>query len=452
MIEEAAIREQNPWWISNEKILEDEKVKEALSRKNKLLFYFEDNKEKKGNRIIFGPRQTGKTTYFKLLIYDLIFRKNVDPRNVFYFSCESLRNFEEIIELIRKIDFLIDVEGKRYIFLDEISFVEEWQRAVKYILDSPLQKNKIFYITGSSSINLKKESFPGRKIEIEEFLPLSFKNFIKIFGSKKLREKLNEKRTYAEFTNLDEIFKEVKKLFFYQDEIEKLFYKYLKSGGFPKAFYELIEENGIKEETYETYWKWLIHDVAKINRSEKIVSGIFLGILKNYCSKFSLSSLAKEVEIGSHVTVREYLEILEELFAIRNFYTLDLSKKVVVYRKMRKTYFIDPFLFHVVQKKLTGRKEVEVYDKIVEGIVVEALIRKIKNKLKIGFYHNRKEVDICLENFGIEVKWQENVNKRDFPKSIDIKNKILLTKSGEIEFDKKNNLMVLPVSLFLSII
>ncbi|MEM5812052.1 MAG: ATP-binding protein [Candidatus Aenigmatarchaeota archaeon] len=439
MIEEVLIREQNPWWISKERIFEDEKIKEVFSRKNKLLYSF----ERKSNMLFFGPRQTGKTTYFKLLIYDLLFNKNIDPKKIFYFSCEMLRKFEEIVELIRKLDML--VEGEKYVFLDEISFVEEWERAIKYILDSPLSKQKIFYITGSSSIAIKKESFPGRAIEIKEFLPLNFRAFVSIFGSEELKKNLQK----VEFINLNEIFEKAKKVFPYIDEFNKLFFKYLQCGGFPRAFYELMENGEIKEETYDIYWKWLIHDIAKINKSEKIVTSLLLGILKNYSTKFSFSSIARDVEIGSHVTVREYLEILEDLFVIRNFHTFDLNKKIVVYRKMRKAYFIDPFLFHVIQRKLTGKKEVD-NDKIVEGVVVESLTRAIKDKLKIGFYHNKKEIDICFSNFGIEVKWQENVNFKDFPK-VDIKNKILLSKNT-LEFDEAHNILILPVSLFLSLI
>ena len=393
--------------------------------------------------MFFGPRQTGKTTYFKLLIHDLLYKKKIDPKKICYFSCEPLRNSEEITELIRKLDFLI--EGEKYVFLDEISFVEDWHRAIKYILDSPLSKNKILYITGSSSINLKKENFPGRPIEIKEFLPLTFRGFIKIFGTEGLKKNLMN----VEFKSLEEILEKAKKLSFYQEEIEKLFYKYLNSGGFPKAFYELMEEGEIKEDTYDTYWKWLVHDIARIDRSEKIVSGVLLGVLKTYSSKFSLNSIAKEVEIGSHITVREYLEILEDLFVIKNFYTFDLNKKIVVYRKMRKAYFTDPFLFHVLQRKLIGKKEVNEYDKIVEGIVVESLMRRM-NKINIGFYHNKKEIDICFDDFGIEVKWQERVNFNDFPK-IDIKNKILLSKN-KMEFDKERNLLIIPVSLFLCLV
>jgi len=217
VVEEAAIREQNPWWVSKERILGDAKIKEPLSRKNKLLYDF----EKKSNILFFGPRQTGKTTYMKLLIYDLLFNKQTEPKKIFFFSCETLRDFKEIIELLRTVDMLI--EGEKYVFLDEIGFVENWERAIKYVLDSPLGEGKIFYITGSSSIELKKENFPGRPIQIKKFLPLTFHDFVNVFGSGELKENME----VIEFVNRAEIFEKSKKMFFYKDELDKIFYKYL---------------------------------------------------------------------------------------------------------------------------------------------------------------------------------------------------------------------------------
>jgi predicted AAA+ superfamily ATPase len=433
MVEVEVLKEQNPWWISRDKIFEDEKVKNALEKKHKLLYSFEEGK----NKLIVGPRQTGKTTYLKLLIHDLLINKKVEEKKVFYFGCEILKNFEEIVDIIRKLDFL--VEGEKYVFLDEVGFVKDWERAIKYILDSNLSKDKVIYITGSSSLNLRKESFPGRNIEIKKFLPLTFKEFCKIFGSDELKNKLNFS---VKFESTKEIFDAAKNLILLKDEIDKLFYKFLECGGFPRAFYELMEEGRIKEETYEIYWKWLIHDIAKIEKSEKIASSILAGVFKNYASKFSLSSIAKEMEIGSHVTAREYLEILENLFVIRNFYTFDPYKERIVYRKMRKVYFIDPFLFHVVNRKVFGKSRVNDLSKLVEGVVVEELIRKIEH---IGFYHNKKEVDIVFKNFGIEVKWQEKVDFRDFP-NVGLKNKILLSKD---DFNLKENILIIPTSIFL---
>lgn len=432
------ITEQNPWWEDKEKINNDEKIKEVFSKKHKLIFPFE-----KGNFLIIGPRQVGKTTHLKLTLKNLI-EKGFDPKRLLYFSCELLKNFEEIIEIVRFSDSLI--KGEKYFFFDEITFIKDWQRAIKYILDSPLTEEKFFYITASSSIALRKETFPGRNIEIKNFLPLTFRKFTQVFGTEKLKEKINSLK--IEKINIEEVYEKIKEIFFFFKEISELFNKYLKSGGFPRSMYELMEEDVIREETLEIYWKWLIADIAKIERSERITHSILIAILKNYGTRFSLNSIAKEMEIGSHVTIREYLEILENLFVLRNIFPFDFKKGVEIFRKMRKVYFIDPFLFTVFKKILTRRSiEVEEISKIIEGIVGEHLIRKL-GKLHYLIAKTKKEIDFFLDKTAIEVKWQEKVSFRDFPHLINIENKILLSKS-DLDFLKKEKTLILPLPLFL---
>jgi predicted AAA+ superfamily ATPase len=272
---------------------------------------------------------------------------------------------------------------------------------------------------------------------------LNFKEFCQIFGSKNLKETINKKE--AKTLQIKEIHQKAKEFFFFLKEISNLFNFYLKSGGFPKAMYELIEGEGILEQTYEIYWNWLVSDIAKIERSERITEAILISILKNYGSKFSLNSVAKEMEIGSHVTVREYLEILENLFVLRNIFPFDFKKKTELFRKMRKVYFIDPFLFLVFKKVLTKRSiEEKEIPKIIEGIVAEYLKRKFG---KVFYISGEKEIDFLVNNTAIEVKWQEKIKFQDFGK-IRLKNNILLSKSN-FDFSKKEKILILPVSLFL---
>jgi len=363
--------------------------------------------------------------------------KGVDPRCILYFSCEPIRDFEKIIEIVMFSDSLISC--KKYILFDEITFVPEWYRAIKYILDSSIGKDKVIFVTGSSFIELKKEMFPGRDIRIKYFLPLSFKDFCNVFGSKMLKEEIKAR---ISMLSMDEIVEKSRRLIFYFNEIEWLFNLYLRSGGFPRSMYELIEDGKIREETYQIYWNWLISDIAKIGRSERITSAVLLGVLKNYGTRFSLNSIAKEMEIGSHVTVREYLEILENLFVLRNIFPM--VKGRVAFRRMRKVYFIDPFLFHVFKKQLTqiSIKEEEI-PRLVEGVVGEHLIRRFR---RIFYYSQKREVDFYTANTGIEVKWQKKVDERDFPK-VEFKNKILLSMDQyEVVKDK---LVVIPVPIFL---
>ncbi|MEM5793016.1 MAG: DUF4143 domain-containing protein [Candidatus Aenigmatarchaeota archaeon] len=245
--------------------------------------------------------------------------------------------------------------------------------------------------------------------------------------------------------SIEKINERTKKLFFYFNEIERLFGYYIRCGGFPRSMYELIENGKIREETYEIYWKWLVADMAKIERSERVLSSVLLGVLKNYGNRFSLNSIAKETEIGSHVTVREYLEILEELFVVRNVFPVDVKKGTETFRRMRKVYFIDPFLFHIFKKRLIQKevKEGEI-PKIIEGIVAEDLVRRFG---KVFYYSQKKEIDFYINNFGIELKWEKKLAKKDFPK-VEFTNKLLLSR-GDFEFFENENILVVPVSVFL---
>lgn len=418
---------QNPWWRDKDEIYNDEKVKAVFSKKNPLRYFF-----KKGNKVIIGPRQVGKTTYLKLSILDLL-EKGTNPRNVMYFSCDLLRNYREIIEVIRTFERLST--GEKYVFLDEVTFVNEWERAIKFFLDSPLSRNVNLYVTGSTSAGIKRESFPGRPIKIEEFLPLSFRKVVFLVKPefKGIVEKLKAP------TTPEEVYKNALDLYPYYDELMNAFYFYLNSGGYPRAIYELMDGE-ISLDTYEMIYNATIFDITKLGRSERIALSIVLGILRRYGDRVSLNSLAKELEIGAHTTVRDYLELFEELFIGRNYFQADLKSFAPLLRKERKVYFIDPLVVNTFLRHFGFDLDIS---KKVEGVVGEHL----KRNFETYFFYGKREVDFVTKRFGVEVKWQNKVKASDFPR-VGIKNKLLLSKKN-MEFVEGRNLVIIPVPLFL---
>jgi predicted AAA+ superfamily ATPase len=418
---------QNPWWASPDAIYDDERVKSALSRSPRIGYLFEPV-----NKILIGPRQVGKTTYMKLSIARLI-ESGTGPRNILYFSCDLLRDYREIVSLVKS--FLRTVKGRGYIFLDEVTFVEGWERAVKFLLDSPLSPRMVLQVTGSTSAGLKRESFPGRDIKVQEFLPLDFNTVARIFDSRlqKVEVPHESPKTPLEF------YENALELYPHFEALSGALGFYITSGGYPRAVYELLG-GGIRPETYEMVYNATVLDVAKLGRSERIALSMMLGLLRRYGDRITLNSLAKELEIGSHVTVRDYLELFEDLFIGRNYFQVKLDDLTPLFRKERKFYFLDPLPVGAFSRLFGFSPDTS---RVIEGIVGEHL----KRLYPTYFFHGSKEVDFVTPDFGVEVKWQGRVSPSDFPR-VGIKNKILLSKN-RLDFVEDKNLAIIPVPLFL---
>lgn len=450
---------QNPWWRNKNEIEKDEKVSEALQKKVRVLYELKSKK----NEIVLGPRQCGKTSMLKLFIYDLITNKNVNPLDICYFSCEPLNNKNDMIEVVKEFEKISPVDSFKYVFLDEVTQISDWELAIKFVLETQLSRRKTIIATGSNALLLKKgsERLPGRNISIRLFLPLSFREFLMKFGSEELKEKLGEKHSYS-ISDLYSLNKYASTLSIFSEEIESKFRFYLKTGGYLKAVYEMLERGKISENTYEVYVKWLLGDISKLDKREYIFKSVLVGIIKNYGTKFSLHSIAKETEIKSHVTVSDYLDILQGLLLTNQLYQFDYNKKMPLFRKEKKNYFLDPFLYSVCSGYTKGRYQDysgEKEEDLIEGVVCESLARLVRVDLDISsnlwFYQKRKETDFVLKDgnkfVGIELKWQNKVDKRDFNNFGLFRSRMLLSKR-EFEFDKENNLFIIPVYLFLSLL
>jgi predicted AAA+ superfamily ATPase len=132
-----------------------------------------------GNRLIkvlVGQRRAGKSYLLRQIIHTLIEHKEVDPKRIFYFSKEYLAF--STIETARDLESLylyyrnqFDIEGKVYVFLDEIQNVAQWELFVNsYSQD--ITNDSEFFITGSNSTMLSGElasRLSGRYVEFEVF-------------------------------------------------------------------------------------------------------------------------------------------------------------------------------------------------------------------------------------------------------------------------------------------
>lgn len=449
---------QNPWWKIPSSIDNDEKVEEALSKNQKISCNFNFTE----NQVILGPRQVGKTTMLKLYIRELI-KKGTHPINIFYYSCEPLKDKKDIIDLVTQYHELSgETASKKYIILDEITLIKDWEHALKHILETPLSRNTQVIVTGSNAFLLKtgSERLPGRNTNIRLFLPLSFREYITNFAGKELKELIKNTPRNKDFKNTDRIYNQSKKFYPYLEKLNSKLIAYNKTGGYPKAIYNHLETGHIKEETYEIYVRWILGDLSKLDRREILFRSMIRGIIEKYSTKYSLHKFSKDIGIASPDTVSQFTELLTSLLLTNSIYQYDLNKKQPIIRKEKKTYFLDPLMYSVFRGYTEGKFQdysTGNESKIAEGILCESLARMQRTSIEtshfLGYYHKKKETDFtfksCSELAGIELKWQNKATKSDFSNYYSFKKRILVTKK-DMAYD--HELLTIPLSILLCLI
>src|SRR3989344_8615445 len=94
-----------------------------------------------GVTLIRGPRQIGKSTWLKLLLKQQI----VLGESVFFYTCEDLVDFQDLLALIQS------QKNTQTFFLDEVTYVSEWWRAIKKVIDT--RPHISIVLTGSNTFD-----------------------------------------------------------------------------------------------------------------------------------------------------------------------------------------------------------------------------------------------------------------------------------------------------------
>jgi len=347
-----------------------------------------------------GPRQVGKTTAMKILIHRLAEQR--PAKSLFYYSCDELTDFRELGEVL---DNYIAARSawnisSSVIFLDEITFVHEWWRAVKSRIDSGALKKDVIVVTGSARIELlkQKETFPGRRGNGKDIVlyPLDFSSFVKVRGDLDVKS--------GDISGMD---KNYKANTLFSKKLDELFREYTITGGFPRSIQDKSRFDKISMETARTYLDWLRGDWSRVGKSDRSMKEILSYLMRAEGTPVSWNSISKQTSINSPNTVRSYIETLEGMQSalVMNFMAPDSR---IDYKKNKKIHFTDPFIFRVIG----GYVNLEV----AENWLLEATVASHVSRFQPIFYwRNHTEVDIvCLrkkKQIGFEVtrglkKWK----------------------------------------------
>lgn len=408
-----------------------------------------------------GPRQVGKTTWIKQKILGLLNKTNnktnskTNPKNILFYSCDNI-NKDELTEIIMLFLDYAD-NSMKYIFLDEIPFVERWELAIKHLYDAGKLNRCFVLLSGSSSLDIKRsaERLPGRgDAGKRHFImqPLLFSEYLKAINFDIGQESNNEKA--------------LAELKLSKKEIMKKYTDYLLTGGFLSIINEYCVTGQISDASYDVYLKWIIGDLAKYNFKERYAIQVIRRVLETYTTEMSWSALASKTGIDTHNTAAKYAEALEEIFILNIIYRLDFNKKISDYAKSKKIYFADPFILaachkwvYNVEDHFNRYKEYleKNIAKITEGVVLNQLVRVLIAHTKsnvfnyneaIHYWTNKdktKEVDFVYKDIAIEVKFQNEIRAEDYKALKDFKHSYLLTKD---KFDRNTY----PIAVFLCIL
>ncbi len=375
------LKNQNPWWTHADWSRQDPHLV-GLDGKS---YEYERPEAKtlalptEAIHIIRGPRQVGKTTLLKRIAQNWLAHPGHLPEQLLFLSCESLKDFSALEELL--FPWLLKHTGRGGIFLDEISFVNEWPRAILSFSNKGLLIGKTVWITGSNARDLKEsgERLPGRRGSGQDIQ-------IYPFGFRELR-------TLRCFAGLDDA---------------QLIRLYLRIGGFPHAVEDFATHGLVRDETYHTYRNWIIGDAVRYGLSGEILSQILFRIYETLGSRVTWSTLIETTGVKSHETAYNYLQHLEDSFIAHVLTCYEPSKKIGNPAKSRKLYFVDPLLYAMAFSWRSGISnsyrwfEGQLENPKFEGKILEAAVASAFKRThpRVYFWYSTKtkqEVDLLVD-------------------------------------------------------
>jgi predicted AAA+ superfamily ATPase len=493
--------DQNPWWKDK-----------SSAEGDRLVLAWENSSFKWRPRIVEtfcwdanviyslrGPRQVGKTTLLRLKIREML-KNGVDARRIFYWACDQVDSFEKLSSTISGyVDWARRFSKDRlYLFLDEVSAVKDWQRSIKYLYDTGKLNDCLVLLTGSHSLDLAKaaESLAGRRGEVDKiadnipdkiFLGAKFSEYVETRSSSILsvlrdlrlfstQNRLQVMRTLSE----GRVPHNIHALEPYLKDLQGLLEDYLLTGGVPRAVNNYISQGVIPDIVYSDYVSLILRDISRWGGNEAFLRQIMQRIIETLSSQVSWNALKDETEISTHDTARWYVDVLKNSFVVSYLHHLDRDKEAPYYRKAKKIYFNDPFIFHALRWWAFGRKDPfqeatdflrnpENVSKLMESVVCNHLIRFLFNMepssqfdytTKLFYWESSKkrEVDFVAKSgeafLPIEVKYQGSIQRNDVYGIIDFMKGgkshkgILVTKDS---LTQGRNYAGIPMPIFLLI-
>ena len=320
------------------------------------------------HQVIFitGLRRIGKTTLMKMTIHRMIRDSVAEGKHILYVSLDDYQlqknSIIDIVEEFRKINKLKFTE-QVYLFLDEVTFKDDYELQLKTISDSHYAKI-IASASSASLLKSKKVYLTGRHFDIE-VNPLTFTEYLDF---KKIH-----------ITPADSGLKAA----FFED--------FLKTGGIP-AYVLSGNPDYLRELVDDIIYK----DIAANQqvRDVRVLKDFFLLLMERAGKQFSINKIANVLQISPD-TAKRYLEMFADTYLIHLVRRHGKTNERILSPK--KIYAADTGIRCI----FTGFRD--------KGSLFENYIYlKLRKYDPEYIYENKTEIDFYLpDKTLIEVKYHE---------------------------------------------
>lgn len=327
-------------------------------------------------KVLSGIRRSGKSVMLKLIQMELLENKVSDMQFI-SINFEDMRNaklctaqalHDEIEQRISKI------EGKAYLFFDEIQEVAEWEKCINSFR---VEFDCDIYITGSNAKLLSGELatyLGGRYVEFVIY-PFSFTEF---------------------YESYQEIFPEISH--------SDAFSKYLTCGGMPYLGNLRYATEPSRQYLQDIYNSIVLKDIVKRNniRDVDMLERIIAYITANVGNTFSATAISKYLKNENRSiapeTILNYIRGCEEAFLFYRVKRQDVQGKKILATN-EKYYIAD----HGIREAVFGGNMKDI-NLVLENIVFIEMLRR-GYSITVGAA-SVKEIDFICEKQGQKIYLQ----------------------------------------------
>lgn len=263
--------------------------------------------------LVRGARQYGKSTWMESEMFRTI--REFGPGSALFLDGDHARDEEELSERISETARLFRSDAPvRRLFIDEITSVGNWEKALKRPLDRGELSNVLVVTTGSRASDLRRgfERLPGRKGRLERtqwiFAPLSYAAFLEGAG---------------------------------MDASMDTLIAYLLTGGAPVACSEIAAHGRIPAWVVETSRDWILGECAREGRHRRSLIAVMEQLHRLGASPIGQNKLAKEAGLANNTVATGYVEMLADLLVLGISGAWDAGRKVEVARRPAKYPFVN---------------------------------------------------------------------------------------------------------------